>query len=296
MLIAFVFNLFNNQRQITMKKLLPTTTLITLGIAAPAFAQTFIDGFSGGYDSSAWTEVTASGPSFNLKNPDTFSGEDFLNYYTSGVPTGSEQVFLNYGGSAPSSPTNLQDFSVSLDATNFASGLTSSASTFAQIGLNINNAGVTEGFNLHNGAYFVGGFGGSSDVQFFDGTNFAQPSDFATSVTLLLDFSAASQTFTLSYASTNTSSAFVPFASLNIDGTGVASGTDYVDDWAMGTGEAFDINIYALSNVEIANQAAGFGFLNADNFQLTVVPEPSAYAALAGALVLGLAAVRRRRA
>ena len=67
MFIAFVFNLFNNQRQIIMKKLLPTTTLITLEIAAPAFAQTFIDGFSGGYDDSAWTEVNTLGANVVLK-------------------------------------------------------------------------------------------------------------------------------------------------------------------------------------------------------------------------------------
>lgn len=63
----------------------------------------------------------------------------------------------------------------------------------------------------------------------------------------------------------------------------------------MAEGGAFDINIYGLTNVAIAEQSAGLGFLNADSFQLTVVPEPSAYAALAGALVLGFAAIHRRR-
>lgn len=286
-----------------MKYNLAATILISLGLSTSAFSQTFIDAFTSGYDGSVWTEVNGLGPNFDLKNPDTFTDlsgniEDFLNYFTTSAPTGFEQVFLNYGGTAPAAPTNLQNFSVSLDASNFAGftgQLTAGVGSLAQIGLNINDSDISDGFNLYNGAYSFGGFG-SNDVIFFDGTNFAQPEDFTEQVTLLLDFSALTQTFTFSYATeVSTSGSFVSFATLNIDGTGTSGLTDFVDDWGMASGEAFDINIYAGSNVAIPSQVAGFGFMNADNFELTApIPEPASLPVLLGLVALGFACIRRR--
>jgi hypothetical protein len=278
-------------------KTLSITALFVLGLMHSGFALLYTTTFSGGYDSTVFTEVNGLGPSFALKNPDTNGSEDFLNYYTTAAPTGFEQVFLNYGGTAPLTPNNTQDFAVSLFTQNFAgtAALTGGAGAFAQIGLNINDADLVDGFSLYNGAYSIGGGFGSSDAIFFDGTNFTQPLDFSTSMTLLAEFSAATQTFTFSRSSAATSSAFVPFSTLRIDGTGSTSGTDYVVDWDMASGDFFDINIYAGSNVSIPNEAAGFGYLNADSFSLNVVPEPSAYAAILGLVVLAGVMLRRRR-
>jgi len=274
--------------------------LLTLssGFALSASAQIFTDDFTGGYDGTVFAEVNGLGPSFALKNPDAPGGNDALNYYTTVAPTGFEQVFLNYQGTSPASPTNLQNFAVSMDAVNFAgsTGLTAPASSLAQIGLNINyfdsGSVLQGGFNLYNGAYSFGG-SGSSDAIFFDGTNFAQPLNFSTGMTLLAEFDASTQTFTFSYATSTLP--FTPFSTLNIDGTGTAGGTDFVDNWGMLAGESFDINIYAGSNVLIPNEAAGLGYMNADNFFINVVPEPSAFALLAGFVAVGMACVRRRR-
>jgi|GEM_PF-2983617 len=273
-----------------------TAILLCLGLSHSVFGQLYTTNFTGGYDGTVFSEVNAGGPSFALKNPDNDGfGDDFLNYSTTGAPTGFEQVFLNYAGTAPITPNNTQDFAVSVDVTNFAgsTGLTAVAGSFAQIGLNINDADLVDGFNLYNGASSFGG-AGTSDMSFFDGTNFAQPLNFSTSATILAQFSAASQTFTFSYA-TAAAPTFTPFSSLNINGDGATVGTDFVDDWEMVSGGFFDISIYAGSNVLIPDEAAGLGYLNADNFQLNVVPEPSAYSAILGFLALTAAMIRRRR-
>jgi hypothetical protein len=272
--------------------LLPLGAMIS---ASALSAQVYTTNFAGGYDPLVFAEFNASGPSFDLKNPDTFSGDDFLNYYTTTAPTGFERVFLNYQGAAPLTPTNLQDFSLSIDVSNFAASQATTVGDLAQIGFNINNAAnLATGFSLYNGAYFFPGFGGSSDAIFFDGINFAQPSDFSPSMTLGVTFSAATQTFTFSRASSATSAAFVPFATLNIDNTAIASTTDFVADWAMAPGDFFDINIFAGSNIPLPDQLAGNGFMNADNFFIDVVPEPSAYGLLFGLAAVGFLALRRR--
>lgn len=281
----------------TMKKI--TTIIVsTLSLSFPLFGQFYTTGFTGGYDSAFFTELNTSGPSFALKNPDTDgSGGEFINYYTTTAPTGFERVFLDYVGTNPSEPSNTQDFAVSIDVSNFAGttgGLTAPAGSFAQIGLNIADADLIDGFDLYQGASSFTGFA-TSDVIFFDGTNLGQPLDFSESVSLLAEFSATTQTFTFSFFSPNTGGVFSPFATLNINGTGTTSGTDFVADWAMASGDLFDISIYAASNVSIPDQAAGLGFLNADNFAITVVPEPSAYSALLGIFVLASVAAKRRR-
>lgn len=273
------------------------TLLLFLGLAHAVYGQVYTTNFTGGYDAGIFTEVNTLGPNLALKNPDSSGGNDFLNYHTGGVaPTGFEQVFLNYGGSSPLVPDNTENFAVSVEVSNFAgtTGLTAGANAFAQIGLNINDSDLVDGFKLYNGAYYFNGFG-SSDMIFFDGTNFAQALDFSTAATVLTEFSAATQTFTFSYATAaSTSGSFVSFATLNINGTGTTSGSNFVEDWGMASGTSFDINIYAGSNVAIANEAAGFGYMNADNFFLNVVPEPSSYAALLGMFAMAAVILRRR--
>jgi hypothetical protein len=263
--------------------------ILLLGLSHSVFGQTYTTNFTGGYDAAVFTEVNAMGPSFALKNPDTGGGEDFLNYYTTVAPTGFEQVFLNYADTAPN---NTQDFAVSVFTENYAgsAGLTASVGSFAQIGLNINDSDLVDGFNLYNGAYSFSG-SAASDFYFFDGTNVAQALNFSLSGTLLAEFSAATQTFAFSYATDVT---FVSFATLNIDGTGAASAGNFVEDWDMASGALFDISIYAGSNILIPEEAAGVGYLNVDAFGLNTVPEPSAYALLLGLVAIGATTARRR--
>lgn len=59
-----------------------------------------------------------------------------------------------------------------------------------------------------------------------------------------------------------------------------------------GTRDARSFRIVATGNPTVD----GAGFLDIDSFTVSVIPEPGAYAALAGLIVLGLAAARRRRA
>ena len=217
MFIAFVFNLFNNQRQIIMKKLLPTTTLITLEIAAPAFAQTFIDGFSGGYDDSAWTEVNTLGANVVLKE-ELFGGDgsaDFINYHTGGSYSAGigELAYLNYVGTGPVSPTNQQDFSVSIGTSNYSNALTFPATAgfdYAQIGLPIGDSiDLDSAVRLNNGSHdgvsdsrvfdpFSGAFAeaGDTNIQVLGKDNIA---DFQ--IGLLVNFDSSTQTFTFSRSS-----------------------------------------------------------------------------------------------
>ena len=272
------------------------TLYIFLGLAHSVYGQPYTADFTGGYVDDAFSEVNTSGTSFVLKNPDSYGGQEFLNYHTAGVaPTGFEQVFLNYRGSSPTTPNNSQDFSVSLDVSNYAvsGGLTATANSMAQIGLSIYDADFADTFKLYNGAYSFNG-AASSDIIFYDNTNFSQAFNFSSAATLLTQFSAATQTFTFSFA-TPANASFQSFATLNINGTGTTSGNNFVEDWDMASGTSFDINIYAGSNVAIVDASAGFGYMNADNFSLNVVPEPSAFAALLGVFTMAAVILRRRR-
>jgi hypothetical protein len=179
---------------------------------------------------------------------------DYINFYTAAAPTaptGFEQRFLNYTGTAPS---NTQDFATSLYVGNFASSLTAATGSFAQIGLNINSADISNGVNLFNGAYsfLAGGTTptGSSDLSFVtttDSGTFRQALNFSQAAFVLADFSAASQTFTFSFATDLVTPVFTSFGTLNIDGTGATSGSNIVENWAMAPGELFDININATA-------------------------------------------------
>lgn len=64
-----------------------------------------------------------------------------------------------------------------------------------------------------------------------------------------------------------------------------------VGTWNANLSNGFWFEVFALSNDPGAITA---GSMYADNFSLTAVPEPSAYAACAGLAALGLAAWRRR--
>lgn len=283
-------------------------SLLFLGLSHSVFGQLYTTNFDGGLPTDL-VPVPSTESDMTFKADNNGAGEQFVNFYTSAVPSDFDRVFLNYAGSTPLTPSNTQDFAVSLFTQNFAGtnfetapgsgiftpGLTSAVGALAQVGLNINNAAdLSDGYNLYNGAYSLGnGFAGS-DIIFSDGTNFTQPLNFASSATILAQFSAATQTFTFSYA-TDAVPSFSSFATLKIDGGPASSGTDFVQDWEMASGGLFDINIYAGSNVLIADQTTGLGFLNADTFTLDVVPEPSAYAAIVGLLALSAVMIRRRR-
>jgi hypothetical protein len=63
-------------------------------------------------------------------------------------------------------------------------------------------------------------------------------------------------------------------------------------DWSGAPTDGFSFRILGYSTAD----AVAAGQLYADNFSVTAVPEPSTYAAIAGALMLGFAMWRRRRA
>jgi len=275
------------------------TAILILGLSHSVFAQLYTTTFTGGFDPAVFTEVNTFGPSIVLKNPDSSDGDDFLNYHTAGVtPAGFESVFLVYEGSAPATPTNAQDFTVLMSVTNFGNTLTSATGSQAELGFALNSTDLSSGFAFVNGAYSFSEGVGSSDAIFRFGAgalDFYQPEtfEFNASMTLAIEFIASSQTFFVSRALPGDT--FDLIASLKIDGLGSSTFRNEVQDWGMNVGDSFDINIFAGSNVAIVNADPGFGFMNADNFSLNVVPEPSAYAAILGLVALAGVLARRRR-
>lgn len=99
-----------------------------------------------------------------------------------------------------------------------------------------------------------------------------------TAITLRLAWDAPNQIMSSSYA---------------IDGSTFTSVNTYpISAWPTAPTDGFLLGIWAQSSIaaEITS-----GQLYADNFAVSAVPEPSTYAAIAGALMLGFAAWRRRK-
>lgn len=66
-----------------------------------------------------------------------------------------------------------------------------------------------------------------------------------------------------------------------------------VSNWSSGaTNSGFFFEVFGNTNM---TAVLGGGLVHADNFSVSAIPEPSTYAALAGAAALGLAVWRRRR-
>ena len=93
----------------------------------------------------------------------------------------------------------------------------------------------------------------------------------------------------------------------------IAAGDSVADQWTLkgGNGSGSDFNANAIDLSDLATSASGYTALSANavlinvelsgtnaagvpSFNLTAVPEPSAYAALAGILALGCVMLRRR--
>jgi hypothetical protein len=113
---------------------------------------------------------------------------------------------------------------------------------------------------------------------------------------------------TLAYANNTVIAAGTPLAlaitSIADDGNYSSSASQVIltdSSWVVPTFDAFAATaleaVFSASTVAVRGQYV-FSAVGNDtlNFQSTVIPEPSTYAALAGVAVLGLAALRRRRA
>jgi PEP-CTERM motif len=105
-------------------------------------------------------------------------------------------------------------------------------------------------------------------------------------ITMRASFLVASHTLALEY---NGGSGFSPLLSWAVDGVGLG--------WGMGSSDTFNLTLSAYNTTSANPTSPLMSGVYADNFIAApaAVPEPSAYAALAGLAVLGLAMARRHQ-
>lgn len=112
-----------------------------------------------------------------------------------------------------------------------------------------------------------------------------------TDAALRLTFNSTTKVLTAYYDADGAASGYtwVPIASIDIDSdmNTVTAGTQ---NWGMTNSDAFTLALEATSG----NNVYVNGDVWFDNFSVTVIPEPSTYAALSGLVALGLAAHRKR--
>ena len=285
-------------------------SLIAIGSFQITHSQAMLSAsydFEGGIPSAFTNDVTTGDGNIAVKSVD-FGANDYVNFYTTGAPnpTFGDATYLAFGAF----PSNSADFAFSVDVSNTH---VASSGQFGRVGLEIYDqnsltTGSAEFFNYYVGSYFVPGAPGFAGVDTIaTGTGwtdsvfgtFSQALNFQTANTLIVGFTAADQTFTLSYDS---GAGAVAFKTYNIDGNN--SLADISVDYGMADGDLFDINIFGSANTAITEQGAVLvspdgtpfvspGILNADNFD--IVPEPSAYAAIFGIVALAGVVARRRR-
>lgn len=230
------------------------------------------------------------------------------NYYTNGAPTGTQFSYMQYSGVALSYDTS---WSIRVDANYATPGgiFTSGSQQFINLGLMVTPDSATVGVNA--GAPTFDGFLVSSNL--FSTTSDTYNRGFQTSIfsngsaddgteggynpsitaatftAVTLSYNAGSKLLTASFDADTTNGytyTSLPSQSVNVQSTWGMSGTD-----------AFSLYLFANSGWDEAgpdvSPTIALGGATFDN--LSAIPEPSTYAAIAGVLALGLAAWRRRQ-
>lgn len=253
--------------------------LLTLGIAAPVSAQTFVgsDNFTGGSTANWDFTYRLSGATqgvltFTNDRLDFSKGEGFGNQFHLWNSDGTPDPLVT-----PTSFTTSWVMSVTATNTIGVPG----SGEFASIGLNLFNDAseyYSVMLNWNEGGLFarLEGTGyGNSSVSLGDGTD----------VTLRISWDAGSQLLSAGYSTDG-----INFNSVGTDFNPVTGWAN--SDPASSVDNGFNFGVFGQSNMA---GAISVGSMQLDNFSVSAVPEPSTYAAIAGALMLGFAVWRRRK-
>lgn len=252
------------------------TSLLAFGLAAPLSAQVFVgsDDFNSG-ETAKWDL------SYRLNG----AGHGELSFsnnrldFSKDAGLGNQFRLWNSDGTVDPNVTPVSfttSWVMSLNATNTMTGL--GTGEFASIGLNLFNDD-SEYFSVMLNVY-------ESSLSFrTEGTNFIAVDTAigdGTDVTLQISWDASAQTLGTAYS---------------FDGSNFISGASFnpVTEWANETypvSNGFNFGVFGNSNTA---GAISVGSMYSDNFSVSAVPEPSTYAAIAGAVMLGFAAWQRRR-
>lgn len=272
----------------------------SLTAALPLGAQTLLSDFSSGTN---WgTPTTLMGDTGTLQ-----VSSNVGNYYTNGAPSGNQFAYIQFSGATLSYDT---DWSIRVDA-NYAtpsSIFTAGSAQFINLGLMVTPSSATVG--ISGGAPTFDGFVVSSNL-FSTSTNtynrgfqtsiFANGSatdgteggysvvSGATATAVIISYNAGTHTLTASFDG-NTGNGYDSFAlssqSVNVNST-----------WGMSSSGTFNLYLFGNSGWDEsgtdASPTIALGQATFDN--LSAVPEPSTYAAIAGVLAMGFAVWRRQR-
>jgi hypothetical protein len=230
------------------------------------------------------------------------------NYYTNGAPTGSQFSYMQYTGTTLSYDTS---WSIRVDA-NYAlpSGIfTSGSQQFINLGLMVTPGSATVGIsggaptfdgflvssnlfsttsNTYNRGFQTSIFSSGSAV---DGTEYGyNPSiTTATFTAVMLSYNAGTKMLTASFdADTTNGYTYTSMPSQSVDVSSL---------WGMAGSSTFSLYLFGNSGWDEAgpeiSPTIALGEATFDN--LSAIPEPSTYAAMFGAAVLGLAIWRRKQ-
>lgn len=203
------------------------------------------------------------------------SASPVLQFTKSGAGQGDQMQVWNTNGAGSASFTT--SWVMQAEATNLVSA---GLNKFAAIGIEVSTgAGSYTGIMLES-------FGGIGTTVLLETNDFEDqiynPVAVNTDVILRLAWDASAQLLTGSYSLTNGAN-FVTLGVVNI-----MSGPD---QWPVAPTGGFSFEVFGYSNLDVAIPAET---MYLDNFSVSAVPEPSTYAAIAGALMLGFAAWKRR--
>lgn len=243
------------------------TLFATVSLHAQSF--TGADDFSSG-DDSKWTYAFRT--LGNGTSNGTASYGNFQFDFTKG--TGAGSYFLGgQNGVSRAASSFSTNWVADLKVTNtFVTG----TNEFASIGFEIGGGSQTYS------ALFLSNANGALSVVSEKNTVFLNSAASAVSsdVLLRMTWDATAQQLGTYYSLDSGSS----YALLNTQNLGTGLGSSATS--------GFYFELFASSN---AAAAISVGSMSADNFSVSAVPEPSTYAAFAGALALGLAVWQRRR-
>ena len=277
--------------------------IVVAALLVPLFtasAQTVLSDFS---SNTNWgTPATLVGNTGTLQ-----ISSNVGNYYTNGAPTDTQFSYMQYTGTTLSYGTS---WSIRVDA-NYAtpsSIFNNDSQQFINLGLMVTPGSATVG--ISGGAPTFNGFLVSSNLfsttsetynrgfetSIFsngaaaDGTEYGyNPSVTAATFTaVMLSYDAATKMLTASFDADTTNGytyTSMPSQSVNVQSLWSMSGSDTFSLYLFGNSGWDDVGTDISPTI-------GLGEATFDN--LSAIPEPSTYAAIFGALALGLAAWRRR--
>lgn len=267
-------------------------------------AQTLLSDFS---SSAGW------GSSQTLVGSGNYTIAGGTANFTTGTPTAADFAYMQYTGAVGSYTSNWSvqiNVNYNAPSTIFTSGV----DQFFNMGLMVGKTGVTPSFsagqpqfnafliesNLYlsnnNGlrdirtAVFAPGSNTDDNTRYPTGNTSSVSESGSSSAAVRISFDATTKVLTGAYDATGGTSF-----------TSIPTLTSNTSSWMTGS-DTFSIYLMGVSGYDGATTgvgpAVGMGEAVIDGFygsNLTAVPEPSTYAAIFGAAVLGLAAWRRKQ-